>query len=522
MTGTGRRRAPAWLRSPWTAAYAASLVLLVVNLFIAHSLRGYNSDDVALQTILGQWRRGYHATAHLGADSFILKVPLYLLVASLFENGRTALLVTTLVLNVMGFSLYVWSIRYFATRFSVDHERPHLFIWPLLWVAGLGLILANALITPNLRNVEIGLAFFLIALVAKFWDGELEASPAWLLIAVPLLGLFLYDDPYFLFLCVVPLLALLAASRAIRPFDRRTTLLGAFLLGGILAYKVFEVVFRSFGIHPAKADTSLAGLDGIRHHFRILVHGSLLLFEADLISNGLSLARPRLLLNLAVLLCTLLYPVALWRRRVRFADEPWKWFFGLYPILVAAVFVFSTQAIDLHSARYLVLLPFLSVLVLGVGFHEITDKRLRTGAVLLVALATTSNVVSTLDEYRSQPGGPNRLNYTIVNAVGSKGLTKGYAEYWSSNINTYLSEDRVDFIQVTCEESRVEPYEWLTDDGIHAKRASRTFYLWEGGDPESGCGYDQVLRQFGEPAEVVPVTNGLKLLIYDYDLIRRM
>ena len=513
------RRARAWLKDPWPAAYAASLLLFAATLFVAHSLRSYLSDDVAVQTMVGQWQRGYHETTHLGVDSFILKIPLYALIDLLLPNGRGALLVTALVLNLTGFALFVASVRYFATKFGID--RPSLFVWPLLWVAGLGVTLADTLINPNLRNLEIGLAFLLMMLVAKVWDRELNPSPAWILLAVPLLGLFLYNDPYFLFLAVIPLIGLLAAFLVLRPFDRRTAALAAVLLGGIVAFKATDSFFRLFDLRAAQTRTTLADLNGIRRHLEFLVDGGLQLFEADVISNGLSL-RPGPVLNLAVLACVLLYPVALWRRRVSLREEPWKWFFGLYALLVPAVYVFSDQAGDLASARYLVLLPFLFVLVIGLGLDALTGPRLRTGALALVATALAANLAGTVDDYLDRPGGPNRLNARIVDVARQNGLTKGYADYWQSNINTYLSHDRIDFIQVQCERSRLVPHRWLTDDGVYAKPATRTFYLWEGEGIGSGCPYDELIQQFGEPAEQLPVVDGVRLLVYDYDLLGRM
>jgi hypothetical protein len=508
------------LRDPWYLTYGLGLVVLLFNLIVAHATRAYNSDDVAVQTMLGQWLRGYHHIAHMGADSFILKIPLYALVRAVMDNGRAALFVTTLVLNVAGFALFAVSVRYFAAKLGV--ERPQLVMWPLLWVVGLGMALTGALITPNLRNVEIGLAFLLVMLVAKYWDGELRVSPIWLAVAVPFVALFIYNDPYFLYLCVLPLVGLLVVSLAVGSYNPRAVELTGFLLASVLVYEAVDLIFRQFGLHPDTANTRLATLSEIRRHLGLLLHGGLRLFEADVIDNPVSPTRPRQALNLAVILCTLLFPLALYRGRVGFRDQPWKWFFGLYPLLVAAAFVFSTQAVDLYSARYLVLLPFLFVLLLAVGFQAITNRTLRTGLVLLVAVATLVNLGYTYDLFRLRPPGIHSDHRAAIRAVRDNGFTKGYATYWNANINTYLSKERVDFIQVTCVSSKSTPYAWLTDDGILAKPATRTFYLWDALDPPAGCLYDEVVQQFGAPARVVPVSATTRLLVYDYDLLERM
>jgi hypothetical protein len=79
----------------------------------------------------------------------------------------------------------------------------------------------------------------------------------------------------------------------------------------------------------------------------------------------------------------------------------------------------------------------------------------------------------------------------------------------------------VDFIQVRCLRSRSAPYDWLIDDGILEKPSTRTFFLWET-DFRSECEYEELVRQFGAPARVVVVSETSQLLVYDYDLVRRM
>ncbi len=469
--------------------------------------------------MLGQWMRGYHDVAHLGSDSFVLKIPLYLAIGALMENGRSALLLTTVILNVTGFTLFFVSVRYFAGKLTAG--RPHLFIAPLLWVVSLGVVLATVLINPNLRNAEIGVAFFFLMLAAQYWHGERTFSPTWFAVGVALLGLFLYNDPYFLFVFVVPLVALFLATLIVGRAGRPAVVLAAFLSAGAVAYKLWELALRPFGLHPDEADASLVSLGEMREHARLLVDGGLRLFEADVFAQQALVSRAQAVLNLAVLAFLAFYPLVLWKDRRRFAEEPWKWSFAAWPVFIATAFVVSSQAVDVRSVRYLVLIPFVAVLIGGIILHAIATTYLRRSILVLLVGATVLNVISTYRSYRVSSGGANATNYALIAAVRDNGLTKGYADYWSSNINTYLSKDQVDFIQVRCKRARVEPYLWLTDDAILDKPARRSFYLWETGVPAADCRYDDVVRQFGTPARVVDVADK-KLLVYDYDLLTRM
>jgi hypothetical protein len=56
--------------------------------------------------------------------------------------------------------------------------------------------------------------------------------------------------------------------------------------------------------------------------------------------------------------------------------------------------------------------------------------------VRLVASATAVNLISTYDAFRHRPEEIDGARYSLIRAVQDNGLTKGYAEYWSSNINT--------------------------------------------------------------------------------------
>lgn len=519
LTASFRSRRPRATRLAqrylWPVGCAVSAALLAGNLIATHFTRGYNSDDVGLQTIVSEWARGYHGTATVGSDNFILKVPLYLLLGQLFHKGRSVLLLTALILNIAGFVLLAVSLRYFAQRLGAKKE---VLVLPLLWLASLGTEFVSILMTPNLRNIELGIAFASLMLVAKYADGQLAARPGRLICYLLGLGLFLYNDPYFLYFLVVPLLLLLVGIALVREQPNRLVLrLIAFLVGGIAVSQLVDVVARAFGFEAERGEIGFISLDQLGRHVELLVQGLLTLFRADFFSQRvIGFATVHALLGLAVLLAVLAFPF-LSKRVEKEGGVPWRWFFGLLPAFIASGFVLSTQTVDVFSTRYLVLVPFTGVLLMALLFHAAKPRVQRLGAaVLLLAIAT--NVISSVHAFSRPPGGPNASNYVILDAVRMSGLTKGYATYRSSNINTFLSGDRIDFIQVECVAPRLRPYAWLNDDAILRKPAHRSFYLYESGSGTLACSRDEVVRQFGEPAEARPINATTELMVYDYDL----
>lgn len=498
----------------WPAGCGVSGVLLAGNLLISHLTRPYNSDDVALQTILSQWARGYHGTATVGSDNFILKAPLYLVLGQLTHNGRSVLFLTALLLNLAGFALFVVSLRYFVERLG---GRKELLVPPLVWLGSLGAVFANVLMNPNVRNVELGMAFAFLMLAAKYAEGQLSARPAWVGLSLLGLGLFLYNDPYFLYFIVVPLLLLLVGIILVREGPKpRAARLAAFLVGGILVSKLVDGGARSLGFEAARGDVEFIDLSKLGANVELLVQGLLTMFRADFFSKRVfGFDTFHALLGLAVVVAVVAFPFV--TRRVREPGVPWHWFFGLLPPFVAAGFVLSSQTLDAGSARYLVLVPFTAVLLVALLLQRAPSRlRLLGAAVLLVAALT--NVAATARTFSRPAGGPNALSYVVIDAVRQSGLTKGYAAYWSSNINTFLSGDRVDFIQVECADPQLRPYVWLNDDAILKKPASRSFYLYETDSATSACSRDEVVRQFGEPAQALPLNATTELMVYDYDL----
>lgn len=498
----------------WWFGCAISGALLVANLVASHYNRQYNSDDVALQTVLSQWARGYHHVATVGSDTFILKAPLYLLLGQLTHNGRSVLLLTGLILNVVGFSLFVVSLRYFVVR--MGGTREHL-VLPLVWLSSLGTYFSYILSNPNLRNIEIGLAFAFLMLMAKYLDGELAMGATRLVLCLFAFGLFLYNDPYFLYLVVVPLVVMVGIILMRDGSSPRAIRVGVFLVAGVLVFKVVDVLARAAGFQAYGGDVAFISLSELGPHVELLIEGILTLFRADFFSKRLiGFGSVHALLSLAVILALVVFPFQ--ARRVREHGVPWRWFFGLLPAFVAVVFVFSNQTVDAGSTRFLVMVPFLTVLIVALALRATNPRARWLGAAVLL-LAASSNLIASSRSFSRPPASPNAANYIAIDAARKSGLNKGYAGYWSSNINTYLSGDRIDFIQVECAAPpRLRPFRWLSDDAILEKPASRSFYLYEADTFSIACSRDDVIRQFGEPAEVRSIDAKTELMVFDHDL----
>jgi hypothetical protein len=116
-------------------------------------------------------------------------------------------------------------------------------------------------------------------------------------------------------------------------------------------------------------------------------------------------------------------------------------------------------------------------------------------------------------------GDSNAESARLISLTKSLGLDKGYAQFWQSTINTFLSKNDVTFIQVVCVGDRLRLFPLLVDDGILDKSADRSFYLYDSQSPEiADCTLAALEPQFGAPIQVIEVDESLQLAIYPYDI----
>ncbi|HEV8295963.1 MAG TPA: hypothetical protein VGQ20_01655, partial [Acidimicrobiales bacterium] len=154
-----------------SAAFAlVSTALLILNLWVAHRRHAYTSDDVGLQTILHTWRPWNSSVAHVGEDTFVLKIPLYALAAVGFSPTRTTIFLTSVVMNLAGLALLGLAARFFLRRMPPSrHGFAHPIGISALWFVAIG-GLVDLLLRPNIRNVELGLGLFALTSVVRLHD----------------------------------------------------------------------------------------------------------------------------------------------------------------------------------------------------------------------------------------------------------------------------------------------------------------------------------------------------------------
>ncbi len=491
------------------------LALVALSLITATQSHMFGSDAVAQQNIVATLSPHSHPTIDLPQNTYIVKLPLYSIVAALPISPATGLLLTILVLGLSAIALFYWSA-------GILTDKPKV-VWtltgPLLWLASLSGGFVGSLINPNSRNLELGLAFVIFAILARWYKAgrplDSKATFGLALSFVLLVGLLFYDDPYFEFVLAAPLVLFFGGRWLLFGKEGKALLVACSMVSAVIAAQAWHWVFWQAGVHSGAGEAVFATLPEVGRNLQLFVSGALDVFNANFFGQPvLSMKALTLVLNFLVLMVTILSPLLLLMKKFR--HDAWKTFFVLQPLFISLAFIFSSVPVDLGSERYLVILPFYSVLITTLILIE-TAGRIKTVLIGTLVVAVALNVAATVQMYIGRGTSPHIENEVIARTVERLDLTKGYASYWDAGINQYYTDSRVLFIQSVCTpKAGVKLSRYLVNEQEWNKTSGKSFYLL---DPEATkCRATDLTRFFGEPERVVAVTGGKQLFIYGYDI----
>jgi hypothetical protein len=487
-----------------------------------------SSDSVAQQSILQTWWLTGHGTTYLPPDTWLLKLPAYLLVEPLPLGPDLRLLLESLLLGGAGLALTALAARRLGAA-AGPARRWWDAALPVAWLGllggGLGQYLA---IMPNSRNVELGLVFVVLVVAARYLQDahrEPEAQTGvrrWQRIGLGVLAavgfaVLWVDDPYVSYLFGGALAAACTVWFVLRRRDPRLLVIAAVTAGSLALAPALRALLVRAGI-VAVGDTTgvTASPSMLVRHLGVL--GPALATQVGLQDRGPT-AWPAHVLTVLVLVAGVAMSgyllVAGWRTRALALT-----FLGGHWVVVAFGVLANSGVYDFHAGRYLVLAVYDVAVVLGVGTALLRRHRPRLAAALtgLLVVAVAANVVSVAVD-RAVPNARVAKENAILRTVQEHGLTKGYAEFWIADLFQYRSRGEVTVPEVICSDGQLWFRYWLTDTSRWRVHADRTFVLW---DPVEvglqGCTQAGIEAQLGVPAQRIPAAGGATVLVYDRDV----
>lgn len=530
---------------PIISIIVISLILLSYNLYLTQKIRPFNSDDVSWQTILLSWRPFTHQIAYMGSkDNFLINAPLIFLLDLILGISRNTIFIQSLIFTIISFILVYFSCLYFLVKCKINIRYSTLL--PFIWLASFGSNFNNLLLNPNWRVLEIGFSFIYFVFAMKLYYNEINPlitrySKIAIIMFFVFTGFLIYSDNYFLYFTIVPIIVLYVALMLVKRINKNIVYL--VIIGSAFSLIVASII-RAFVARiglmtpgPLIEIPKLLTLNNVESNLHSAYVGFLYIFSAtDFIkSNNMQwwsvLSRS---LNLTVLLLLPLFLIFfLYRQHTNTkilkdnkTIQP-RLFIGVLFIGIAiASFVayFLVDGGNINSYRYLIITVFSIIILLIIGIS--TSKKTRSFIGILFIIASIFNIFNSYHQdtsaYKPLSTKPNSSNYKLISIIKKNHLTKGYANYWNGNINTYLSMNTINFLPVSCINGLTYEDNLLINQAVFHKQASRSFYIVEPSlsSPKS-CSVQQISQQFGKPANTIYFSDKI-ILIYNYDLANRM
>jgi hypothetical protein len=511
--------------APSGAAPAAALLpvvlpclLMAVVVVLRHASTVWTSDSTAQQSILRTWLDVGHGTAYLPSDTWLLKIPLYAVVEALPLGPHGKLFVDALLLNILTFALLGWAAWALA-RLSPVAPRWYEVAMPLVWLAALGGGIGSNRMLLNYRNIELGLCFAAMALAAKYLSNRRGRRATHLGAAVALLTLFWLDDPYFALLVGLPFVAASLAWYLLRDRDARYLHLAAAVTASLALMPVMHRLAGTIGVVVMNKGSEVS-LDPAQLLADLSFVWPGVAIQAGIDSGGGALGELTSAFLVLALAVTLAASTVLawhgWRNR-RFVPT----FVGLHWPLVVAGYLASSYTQAHGSSRYLILAFYDLALGTALALPLIRHRapRIASAALGMLGAGIVLNLITTALAVGGPPPALTQARQTQMDAVLSTDAPKGYAQFWSANVVTYLSDRKVTVNAVKCSGGHFSYDPWLTDTARYELTAMRSFLIWEPAAPYlSSCTRADVDRLLGPPAAAVDAGNGTTVLVYNRDI----
>ena len=520
-------------RNPQIGMFALGTVLLVASLLATYRHAGFTSDDVMFQNALLHWRPFSGDIFFDNQDgTFIAQAPLYWLVSLVVAPGRHALLADGILLSLINFGLVYYSLLYFLRVFEI--KVTWLTLSPTLLLSAFGYGLNRLYIGANYHTLSIGLIFVLLTLISKLCRRELGIGKMWSRVLVGagiavLVGAAIVNDRYFVYFGFVPALALTALllykkivsiKRASAVF---TVLIAGYGVAIIIKHLLPHIgIVLTFGVGAP----NFVAFSDFGNNLMNALHSLLYIFGINFFGQPVASAETVASFICAVVLIVTIV-TSIERLRSPDAQPELTVLCALFWFAVIAYAVSSFNLGTVQTFRYLAIVPFLAIPILSVrlsllGLSRVSRIALVSATGFAAAVCIGVNGLGSVSAAAATMIGwsnNNTYNLQLTDALKSAGVSKGYAEYWNSHINTYLSGGNVSIQPVLCDGGTTVPYQAFVDYDALVKPSTKSFYMFVPKAPL--CTEAQVQSQFGEPSKRLNL-SGNEIWIYNYDINRHM
>lgn len=498
-------------------------------------LSDYHSDDTALANVLWQWQKGFRGGAVVGDDNWIIKFPMYFLTNNLPIQPIQRLFLNSLITLYITATIMVLAIYGFTKLLISNKNKQKL----SLVLAGLTLALVGQeafgiIKMPNSRNIELGIfMLLLLALLAYELRPNLYTKHKNIKLVgiMVIIGVLCANDPMFIYFGILPLAFLVLLRYFFINQKLITTIkLLTFMVVSLIITTIFKkLILTAFPLIFAQHSGKLESLTTVFNNLPELANSFMRILGIDV----LSIAQTQSKLNL--LISGLLFPIvllAIWAvyykvvRIEKFKGLITNSYLALLWVWIPVVYSFSTLSdAPVSTTRYIIplvaILPF-SIIVLV----EVTNKQRQLFGLSFLIFVCLFLVVFQNIKLLKKHGHPNVNNFEIIHILNEEKLEKGYAGFWESGIDRFLSDQKINIIPVGCEKGdKLGKFNLFINQDVFNTSSNRTFFIYRsrGNSETLACSPEILVPQLGKPEKTIPILNGdVVIAIYGYDIKNKM
>ena len=493
----------------------------------------YTSDAVAQQVILKDWQKGYRQSAVVGQDNWVIKYPLYIATNNLPISANYRILTTSWLILATTAFLIIWSLqRFMFTLGSAGRRKKQLSLLALS--AFLAAIPATTFFIfqfPNSRNIEIGLAMFLMVELHRFFVSKrIYQTHTYIKIAAILLtsSLLLADDPLFFYEFGLPLLFITAAYFIFLPQVARWKLyvIGGFAALSVIASKLIAQALTALTpLSYIKPQMAFASFDQFIVNLKYLFSNAIDIFGIDFWGK-----EPFKLHTILVYVFIIIFVFSVYGFISQARSHKDSIIHGVsvtIGVIAVAVFCLNTffsSGLDNLSGRYLIILIPVQLFALSYALLKINNKRLNGFIMVCLALAVMLTAIFSVKTIVTNFHEPvNNIDRSVLSAIKKANLSKGYAAYSRSTTLTYSSDFKVNVVSVECglQDKKMYFSPVLSEEGALNQPVQKSFYLYDPTRPYD-CQAQDLRHLFGDPQQSITLPTKEVLNIYNYDINTRI
>jgi hypothetical protein len=515
-------RSYAWLaKNARLISLTGGTAVVALWTILRHINNGVNYDVVGQIGVAQQWAHGLMSDVQLGTTSYLLKVPVYILVNAFhFLSPMNRLLLLAIIFNVVTFLLIFFLYEKIMKLYRVES-----YSWLYLMMGWLAAITGNVFWADyaNSRNLEAVGGILFIYLTLKFMEAKRSQTLGLLVICGSIV---FFSDPLQFYVCGIGaclfVIGHLALHRTHRNLLEAAGVLGATTAGYIgsqvlhlLANRFLHVTFLTEPYtHPP---LTLSNLTETLHS---VGDSTLKIFGADFLTRPHDASSLREVLNVILLSSILFIYIKLRPQKLR------QKAYGLVAVVIVVnylVYIASGQALQPATSRYLIMVPLLAVLSIALLSDEITNKfslRLPHAWSAIIVASSVMLLGALLISW------PNRHSKDIHIYKATTFMQQGGFAYALSSreigvTTTYFAQGKTTILPMACSPAHKIYFTNLFYDSA-AFNALHTYFREvpvivppDGIKYLTNCSVSDVYDQFGTPKRKIFIPDVGTALIYD-------